>query len=54
MNSSMKCYILIDYINILKKNWLTIEDALLKAWYIRFAPIILISLTTIFWAATIV
>lgn len=46
--------ILIDYINILKKNGLTIEDALLKAWYIRFAPIILTSLTTVFWAATII
>ena len=46
--------ILIDYINVLKKNWLTIEDALLKAWYVRFAPIILTSLTTVFWAATII
>ena len=46
--------ILIDYINILRKNWLTIEDALLKAWYVRFAPIILTSLTTVFWAATII
>jgi len=46
--------ILIDYINVLKKNWLTIEEALLKAWYVRFAPIILTSLTTVFWAATIV
>jgi len=46
--------ILIDYINLLKKNWLTIEDALLKAWYVRFAPIILTSLTTVFWAATII
>lgn len=46
--------ILLDYINVLKKNWLTIEDVLLKAWYVRFAPIILTSLTTVFWAATIV
>jgi len=46
--------ILIDYINVLKKNWLTLADALLKAWYVRFAPIILTSLTTVFWAATIV
>ncbi len=46
--------ILIDYLNILKKNWLTIWDALLKAWYVRFAPIILTSLTTVFWAATII
>lgn len=46
--------ILIDYIKVLKENWLTIEDALLKAWYVRFAPIILTSLTTVFWAATII
>lgn len=46
--------ILIDYINILKKKWLKIEDALLKAGYMRFAPIILTSLTTIFWAMTII
>jgi multidrug efflux pump subunit AcrB len=46
--------ILIDYLNVLKKNWLTIEEALLKAWYVRFAPIILTSLTTVFWAATII
>jgi multidrug efflux pump subunit AcrB len=46
--------ILIDYINVLKKNWLTLNEALLKAWYVRFAPIILTSLTTVFWAATIV
>jgi len=46
--------ILIDYLNVLKKNWITIEDALLKAWYIRFAPIILTSLTTVFGAATII
>lgn len=46
--------ILIDYLNVLKNNWLTIEDALLKAWYVRFAPIILTSLTTVFWAATII
>jgi len=46
--------ILIDYINVLKKNWLPLNEALLKAWYVRFAPIILTSLTTVFWAATIV
>ena len=46
--------ILIDYLNILKKNKLTIEEALLKSWYVRFAPIILTSLTTVFWAATII
>ena len=46
--------ILIDYVNVLKKNWLTLNKALLKAWYVRFAPIILTSLTTVFWAATII
>jgi len=46
--------ILIDYLSILKKNWLTIENAVLKAWYVRFAPIILTSLTTVFWASTII
>ena len=46
--------ILIDYINVLKKNWLTLIEALLKAWYVRFAPIILTSLTTVFGAATII
>jgi multidrug efflux pump subunit AcrB len=46
--------ILIEYLNTLKKNWLTIKDALLKAWYVRFAPIILTSLTTVFGAATII
>ncbi len=46
--------ILIEYIETLKKNWLILKDALLKAWYVRFAPIILTSLTTVFGAATII
>ncbi len=46
--------ILIDYVNVLKKNGLTLSDALLKAWYVRFAPIVLTSLTTVFWAMTII
>ncbi len=46
--------ILIEYIDTLKKNWLTLKDSLLKAWYVRFAPIILTSLTTVFGAATII
>lgn len=46
--------LLIEYVNILKNNWLTIKDALLKAWYVRFTPIILTSMTTVFWAATII
>lgn len=46
--------ILIEYINIMKQNWLLLKDALLKAWYTRFKPIILTSLTTVFWAMTII
>jgi multidrug efflux pump subunit AcrB len=46
--------ILIEYINILQTRWLTLKWALLEAGYMRFKPIILTSLTTIFWAATIV
>lgn len=46
--------ILIEYINIMKDNGLTLKDALLKAWYTRFKPIILTSLTTVLWAATII
>jgi multidrug efflux pump subunit AcrB len=46
--------LLIDYIIIWKRNWLTIEDAILKAWYVRFTPIILTSMTTVFWAMTII
>ncbi len=46
--------LLIDYINVLKKRWATLSKAILRAWYIRFAPIILTSLTTVLWAATIV
>jgi multidrug efflux pump subunit AcrB len=46
--------ILIEYVSVLKQHWLTLKDALLQAWYVRFAPIILTSLTTVFWAATII
>ncbi len=46
--------LLIEYINILKNNWLLLKDALIKATYTRFKPIILTSLTTVFWAATII
>lgn len=46
--------ILIDYLNVLKKNWVWLSQSLLKAWYVRFAPIVLTSLTTVFWAATII
>jgi len=46
--------ILIEYINILKNNWVLLKDALLNAWYTRFKPIILTSLTTVLWALTIV
>lgn len=46
--------ILIEYIDILKKNWVLLKDALLNAGYTRFKPIILTSLTTVFWALTII
>lgn len=46
--------LLIEYINILKNNWILLKDALLKATYTRFKPIILTSLTTVFGAATII
>lgn len=46
--------ILIDYLSTLKKKWVSLKSALLKAWYVRFAPIILTSLTTVFGAATII
>ncbi|MFK7780229.1 MAG: efflux RND transporter permease subunit [Candidatus Gracilibacteria bacterium] len=46
--------ILVEYINIMKENGLTLKDALLKAGYTRFKPIILTSLTTVLGAATIV
>ncbi len=46
--------ILIDYIHTLKANWLTIEDAILKAWYTRMTPVLLTSATTILWSFTII
>lgn len=45
---------MIEYINILKANGVLIEDAVLNAAYTRAKPIILTSLTTIFWAVTII
>lgn len=46
--------LLIDYVNILKSRWWTIEKAIIEAWYIRFMPIMLTSLSAIFWAIKIV
>ena len=46
--------LLIDYVQIGKKRWWTIENALLKAWYIRFMPIMLTSIAAILWAIKIV
>ncbi len=46
--------LLIEYINILRWNWVLLKDAILNAAYTRFKPIILTSLTTVFWAATII
>lgn len=45
--------LLMDYVEILKKRWWTIEKAILEAWYIRFMPIMLTSLSAIFWAVKI-
>ncbi len=45
--------LLIDYINILKSRWWTIEMAIIEAWYIRFMPIMLTSISAIFWAIKI-
>jgi len=45
--------LLIDYVNILKKRWRTIEKALIEAWYIRFMPIMLTSLAAILGAIKI-
>lgn len=45
--------LLIDYIDILKSRWRTIEKAIIEAWYIRFMPIMLTSISAIFWAIKI-
>jgi len=45
--------LLVDYINILKWRGRTIERAIIEAWYIRFMPIMLTSISAIFWAIKI-
>lgn len=45
--------LLIDYIDILKRKWWTIEKAIISAGYIRFMPIMLTSISAIFWAIKI-
>lgn len=45
--------LLIDYITIQKEKWLKIEEAILNAWYIRFMPIMLTSISAIFWSIKI-
>lgn len=45
--------LLIDYIDIQKRKWWTIEESILSAWYIRFMPIMLTSISAIFWAIKI-
>jgi multidrug efflux pump subunit AcrB len=45
--------LLIDYIDILKSRWWTLEMAIIEAWYIRFMPIMLTSISAIFWAIKI-
>lgn len=45
--------LLIDYIEIRLKNGETLENAILQAWYVRFLPIMLTSISAIFWALKI-
>ncbi len=45
--------LLIEYITILVKKWVDLKESILQAWYIRMKPIMITSLTTIFWALTI-
>lgn len=45
--------LLMDYVSILKERAWTIEKAILEAGYIRFMPIMLTSLSAIFWAIKI-
>lgn len=45
--------LLIDYIHILKNRGWTIEKAIITAWYVRFMPIMLTSISAIFWAIKI-
>lgn len=45
--------LLIDYVMILKERWWTIEKSIIEAGYIRFMPIMLTSISAIFWAVKI-
>jgi multidrug efflux pump subunit AcrB len=45
--------LLMDYVSILKERWWTIEKSIIEAGYIRFMPIMLTSLSAIFWAVKI-
>lgn len=45
--------ILIEYMNVLLNNWLTLKSAIIKAWLVRLRPIIITSLTTVLWVTTI-
>lgn len=45
--------LLLDYVNLMKNNWESLENSLLKAWYIRFMPIMITSIAAIFWAIKI-
>ncbi len=45
--------LLIDYIEIRLKNNETLENAIIQAWYVRFLPIMLTSVSAIFWALKI-
>jgi len=45
--------ILVEYINILIKRWITTKMAIIDAGWTRMPPILITSLTTILWATTI-
>ncbi len=45
--------ILIEYLNVLLKKWLTKDKALIQAWSVRMRAIIITSMTTVLWSFTI-
>ncbi len=46
--------LLLEYITILvKEQWYELKEAIIKSWFVRMKPILITSMTTIFWATTI-
>ncbi len=45
--------ILIEYVNLLLRNWYSKKNALIEAWKTRMKAIIITSMTTVFWSMTI-